>query len=122
LKQIQIIVVIASFLSLSADEVIAIENQSWISMHAYVMHAWKRIPILLTLQHIVEGGNVDNLTIIIVQAFMQQGGLIQKETTKRLICFGFNGASIFQGCPTSATFQLKEKFAPCMMVQHYMAH
>jgi hypothetical protein len=53
---------------------------------------------------------------------MQQGGLIQKETTKRLICFGCNGASVFQGCPTSVTFQLKEKFAPCMMVQHCMAH
>jgi len=70
LKQIQTIVVTASFLSLSADEVITIENQSWISVHAYVMHAWKLIPILFTLQHIVEGGNVDNLTIIIVQTFM----------------------------------------------------
>jgi hypothetical protein len=46
--------------------------------------------------------------------------LIQKETTKRLICFGVNGASIFQGCPTSV--MVKEKFAPCMMVQHCMAH
>jgi hypothetical protein len=106
LKQIQTIVVIANFFSLSANEVITIENQSWILVHAYVMHAWKRIPILLTLQHIVEGGNVDNLTTIIVQAFMQQGGLIQKETTKRLICFGSNGVSIFQGCPTSVTFQI----------------
>ncbi len=107
---------------MNAYEVIIDDNQSWISVHAYVMHAWKRIPIPLTLQHIVEGGNVDNLTTIIVQAFMQQGGLIQKETTKRLICFGSNEVSIFQGCPTSMTFQLKEKFAPCMMVQHCMAH
>jgi hypothetical protein len=55
LKQIQTIVVGASFFCLSANEVIIVDNQSWILVHAYVMHAWKRIPILLTLQHIVEG-------------------------------------------------------------------
>jgi hypothetical protein len=77
-------------------------------MHAYVMHAWKKIPILFTLQCVVEGWNVDNLTVIIAQAFMQQGGLTQEETTKRLIYFSANGASIFQACHTSMTFQLNE--------------
>jgi hypothetical protein len=86
------------------------------------MHAWKRIHILLTLQPVIEGGNANNFIVIIVQAFMQQGGLIQEERTKRLICFGANVASIFQGCHTKTTFQLKEKFAPYMMGQHCMAH
>jgi hypothetical protein len=35
------------------------------------MHAWKRIPILFTFQHVVEGGNADNLIVVIVQALMQ---------------------------------------------------
>ncbi len=70
LKQIQIIVVGASFLSLNVDEVINVDNQSQISMHAYVMRAWKKIPILLTFQRVVEGRNVDNLTVVIAQAFM----------------------------------------------------
>jgi hypothetical protein len=39
-------------------------------MHAYVMRAWKKIPILLTFQRVVEGRNVDNLTVVIAQAFM----------------------------------------------------
>jgi hypothetical protein len=34
------------------------------------MHAWKIILILLTLQHVVEGGNVDKITIVIAQNFM----------------------------------------------------
>jgi hypothetical protein len=51
---------------LNAYEVIIDDNQSWISVHAYVMHAWKRIPIILTLQHVVEGGNVDKITTIII--------------------------------------------------------
>jgi hypothetical protein len=42
LKQIQIIVLKASFLFLSANEVIIIDNQSYILVHAYVMHAWKK--------------------------------------------------------------------------------
>jgi hypothetical protein len=53
---------------------------------------------------------------------MQQGGLTQEDSTKRLICFGVNGASIFQGCHTTMTFQLKDKFVPYMMGQHCMAH
>ncbi len=74
------------------------------------MHAWKRILILLTLEHVVEGGNVNNLIVVITQALMQQGGLIQKEIAMRLICFGIDGDSIFQGYCIRMTFQLKEKF------------
>jgi hypothetical protein len=37
------------------------------------MHVWKIIPILFTLERVVEGGNVDNLIVIIIQALMQQG-------------------------------------------------
>ncbi len=121
LKQIQIIFVKASFF-LSANEVITVDNQSWVLVHAYVMHAWKKIHILFTLQLVAEGGNANNLIVIIIQVFMQLGGLIQEDSTKRLICFGANGASIFQGYRTNVTFQLKEKFALCMMGQHCMAH
>jgi hypothetical protein len=38
-----------SFVCLSANEIIIIDNQSWISIHVYVMHAWTRKLILLTL-------------------------------------------------------------------------
>jgi hypothetical protein len=91
LKQIQTIIIGANFLSLNANEVITIDDQFWILVHAYVMHAWKRILISRTFQHVVEGANANNLIVIIAQAFMKQGGLIQEETTKKLICFGFQG-------------------------------
>jgi hypothetical protein len=48
--------------------------------------------------------------------------LTQKEITKKLICFGVDGASIFQGCYIGVKFQLRVKFVPCMMGQHCMAH
>jgi hypothetical protein len=116
------IVIGASFLSLSVDEVTIIDNQSWILVHTYVIHAWKIIPFLFTLHHVVEGGNVNNLIVVIVQALMQQRGLTQEETTNRLICFDVDGTSIFQGYYTKVTFQLKDKFVPYMMGQHCMAH
>ncbi len=53
---------------------------------------------------------------------MQQKGLTQEETTKRLICFGADATSIFQGYYARVTFQFKEKFALYMMGQHCMAH
>jgi hypothetical protein len=55
---------------LSVNGVIIVVNQSWISLHAHVMRAWKRIFIILTLQHVVKGGNTDILTIVIAQALL----------------------------------------------------
>ncbi len=48
-----------------------------------------------TLKRVVEGGNVNNRIVVIIQALMQQGGLTQEKIAKRLICFGVNGVSIF---------------------------
>jgi hypothetical protein len=87
-----------------------------------VIHAWKIIPFLFTFQHVVEGGNVNNFIVVIFQAFMHQRGLTQEETSKKLICFGANGVSIFQGYYIRMTFLLKETFALYMMGQHCMAH
>jgi hypothetical protein len=52
LKQTQTIVIRASFLPLNVNDVTTIDNQPWISVHAYVMHAWKKIPLLLTFEHV----------------------------------------------------------------------
>jgi hypothetical protein len=59
------------------------------------MQAWKRVLVLLTLQHIVEGGIIDNLTFVIAQSLMQQGRLNRKEVIERLICFCVYGAFLF---------------------------
>jgi hypothetical protein len=91
---------------LNANEIIIINNQFWFLVHVYVMYAWKIIPILFTFQSVVEGGDVDNLTVEIIHPFMQQRGLIQKETTKRLICFGAF-VLVFMGPPFSKVATLE---------------
>jgi hypothetical protein len=86
------------------------------------MQAWSQMPILLTLQHVVESEIADNFTLMIVQSLMQQRGLIQEKTFKCFVCFSVDGAYIFQGCCNRVITQLKEKYFPYMMGQHYMAH
>jgi hypothetical protein len=86
------------------------------------MQAWSQMLILLTLQHVVENEIADKFTLMIVQSLMQQRGLIQEKTFKRFVCFGVDGAFVFQGCCIKVITQLKEKYFPYMMGQHYMAH
>lgn len=44
------------FLSIFADEVIIIDNQSWISICYYVAESFMHVPILLTFEHLGDGG------------------------------------------------------------------
>jgi len=53
---------------LSCDEVISIDNQSWLSIHAYTIQNWTKVPMLLSLEHLMDGVNVTNLIIMIMQA------------------------------------------------------
>jgi hypothetical protein len=43
------------------DEVTTINNQSWISIHCYVVEHWRQVSILLTLEQLVEGGTAVNI-------------------------------------------------------------
>jgi hypothetical protein len=52
---------VSSFLSISINEVTTINNQSWISIHCYVVEGWGWVPILLTLEQLVEGGTIINI-------------------------------------------------------------
>jgi hypothetical protein len=44
------------FLSFFVDEVITIDNQSWISIHHYVVASFMCVPILFTFEHLGDGG------------------------------------------------------------------
>ncbi len=70
-KKSQNFVVASRFLSLNVDEVTNINNQYWISIHVYVMQAWRRVQVLFTFQHVVERGIIDDLTFVITQSLMQ---------------------------------------------------
>jgi hypothetical protein len=87
------------FILVNCDEVTTIDNQSWLSIHVYVTEEWKRVLILLNLQHVVDGTTFDNLTLtsFIVKTLMEFGGLNEANLANKLVCFGADGVIIFQG-------------------------
>jgi hypothetical protein len=54
------------FISISCDEVTTYNNQSWISIHAYVLSDWERVPQVISLERVVDGLDANNLTKVIV--------------------------------------------------------
>ncbi len=59
-------------------------------MHMWCKN-WLQIPILFSFEHVVVGSSVDNLTQVLLQSLMNQGGLTKDIISKRLMTFGANG-------------------------------
>ena len=87
----------ANFLSISANEVISVDNTSWLLLHIYACQSWKRVPILLSLQRMVDGGGADGIREIITSSLEFHGGLLESQIVEKLVCFGVDGVSMFQG-------------------------
>jgi len=73
IKNMKEVVASSRYLSLFCDEVTTIDNQSWISIHSYVVQDWCRLPILIYIEQVTEGGGSNNLTKIIVGALKEEG-------------------------------------------------
>jgi hypothetical protein len=71
---------------------------------------------------LVNGGTTNNLTKVIMESVLQNGGLYKFNLVSKLISFGANGVSIFQGGKSGVTTQLKEKFVPYMLSVHCVAY
>jgi len=80
---------------MSCDEVTIVDNGSWICTHAYVVQLWVKVPILLQIEYIMHGSNNNNLTEIIIVTLMKFGGLTREDKSKKLLCFGVDGAFVF---------------------------
>jgi hypothetical protein len=48
--------------------------------------------VLLTFQHVVKGGNANNLSFVITQSLKQQKRLTKDKQGEKFICFGANRA------------------------------
>jgi hypothetical protein len=46
---------ITNYVAFPCDEVNIMDNGSWISIHAYVMQNWVKVPMLLSFQRVVDG-------------------------------------------------------------------
>jgi hypothetical protein len=110
------------YLVVSYNEMMMINNRSLVSIHAYLMEGFKHIPILLHLERLVGGGNVDNLTNVILKSLMVNGGLTMEEINNKLISFGFNGVVVFTYVHNGVITQITKKATPFMFDVHCVAH
>ena len=115
------IVSTAPYFSITCDEVTILDNQSWINIHIYTIQEWEKMPMLLSLQRVTEGGAADNITKVILGAFTNEGGLTPHRIRDRFIAFGADGASVLQGKKNGVT-KLQVSHAPHMQGMHCVVH
>lgn len=56
-----------------------------------------RIPILISLDHVLEGFRSDNLTKVMIEALTIERDMPRNHVATKLIGFGANGVNVFQG-------------------------
>jgi len=84
------------FLSNFAEEVMTINNQSWISIHCYGVVGFKLLFILFTFKHLVESDTTTtNIEVAICFVLLVYGGLSQGWIVECFVCLGVDGASTF---------------------------
>jgi hypothetical protein len=110
------------FILMSCDEVTTIDNQSWLSIHLYVIDGWKWVPILFNLQRVLDGATSTNLTKFIMQNLVEFGSMIEIDLANKLVCFGADGMIVFQGLKNGVTTKLMQNHAPFVSGVHCMAH
>lgn len=86
------------------------------------MNNWVSIPIMISLQKVISGAKVNNLTTMIMKALEQHGGLNYDAIAKKLFCFKGNEMSTFQGVGTIVTKHILIKYVPFCIKIHYMVH
>jgi hypothetical protein len=112
-----------SFFSLTCDEVTTVDNQIWISIHVYVVNKeFFRLPYLLALERVEGGTGANNLTRVITTSLKGTGAMSGEDIRAKLLCFGADGASVFQGTRNGVTSQLTREFAPFLLGIHCCGH
>jgi hypothetical protein len=60
----------------------------------------------------IDGATANGLTELLMGALSTKGGLPDDAIAYKILCFGADGISAFQGKKTGITIQIKNKFAP----------
>jgi hypothetical protein len=107
---------------MSCDEVTTIDNQSWLSVHLYVIDGWKWVPILHNLQRVLDGAISANLTKFIMWNLVYFGSMTEIDVANKLVCFGTNGVIVFQGFKNGVTTKLMQNHVSFVSGVHCMAH
>jgi hypothetical protein len=87
----------AVFISTSANKVTTIDNQQWLFVHVYFAMYFNCQSHMLCIRLVNDDANAANLTEVITDQLFMHRGLSQQQLGEKLICFGVDGAAVFQG-------------------------
>jgi hypothetical protein len=82
--------------------------------------------ILLNLERVTNGVATRNIYKVMLNTLLNtlltQVGLTKVKIENKLVYIRINNGSMFAGCRTSVSMQLKEKLAPLLVAIHSCAH
>jgi hypothetical protein len=80
----KIVVHKVKYIVVNYDEVTNVNNQSWCSMHPYIVDGFRSLPLLLNLERLFNESIVDNLIALILKSLMEYGGLTTEHVVSKL--------------------------------------
>ncbi len=84
----KVVVHVMRYATISCDDATMIDNQSQVSIHAYLLEGFKKLPILLNLKMMVGDGIINNLSNVILNCLPIYGDLtMQMVSNKRVLPF-----------------------------------
>lgn len=115
-------IVKATFLSLSLDEVTAVDNTAWICMSIYTVNYHIRNSYLLGIHKMSKSSTAENIYELVINTLKETGGMDHSMIAKKLVCVGADGASVMQGQRNGLCARLQLSASPYMIGIHCMAH
>ena len=112
----------SDFIAVTCDETTSVDNGSWLSCHAYVCEDWERVPYLVALTKVTDAPTANTFLELILQSLEKGAGVDQAAVQRKLLYFGADGVSAFQGCRTGVIVQIQQKKSPFMIGVDCWAH
>lgn len=83
------------YFAIFCDEITTIDNQSWISIHCYVVQNWCCLLVLISLEQVTKRRGSNNLTKMIMDALKKHIGVSDANVVVKLLSFGDDGVNVF---------------------------
>ena len=84
------------FVAVTYDDVTTMDNQSWNSIHAYIVTNHYRESIINSLDRLTKGSSASRLVVNIVDALQVHGGLSVEDMKNKFLSFSVDKAIVFQ--------------------------
>ena len=77
----------SNFITLSLDEVTAIDNTSWICMHVYIACNFVHQPNLITIVKMKDNSMTKNIFEVVKSSLIEYGGIDEMTIAQNLVCW-----------------------------------